>query len=158
MNTTDNDSQTIQYNINNAKEKWFRLAPILKKQGADARVMSVFYKTIIKVVLLYGAETWVLKNRDIKSLQSFHHRCARHMSNMHIKKVGEKWTYLSTKDVLERCHLKPITEYISNQKENLKNFIKEKEIWEKCKNSKTISTNNNQITWWEQQIFNEEEL
>ena len=35
----------------------------------------VVYQAVVLGVLLYAVETWPIKQRDVYSLESFHHRC-----------------------------------------------------------------------------------
>lgn len=153
LNTRDDDTLTIWENIKKARKKWGCLATVLKIEGASARIMSRFYFVILKSVLLYGAETWVITNKNVKNLEAFHNRCARHMCRQHIKlNKNGTWIYPSTKTVLEKCNMSPIRKYIKQQREKLKIFLITSEIWSKCMASKPPQTNISQIVWWNQNL------
>jgi hypothetical protein len=56
---------------------WFRMFCILSHDTADSQVMGHFYLAVVQAKLLYGSETWVLSQRLLKCLESFHNQCAR---------------------------------------------------------------------------------
>ena len=45
-----------------AKERifWQKMSKILSREGARPRVPGIFFKAVVRSVLLFGAETWVL--------------------------------------------------------------------------------------------------
>ena len=48
--------------------------------------MAKFYITVVQVVLLYGADTWVISKRDMQKLKSFHNKAIRYITEKHIRK------------------------------------------------------------------------
>ena len=57
------------------------------------------YKTIILPTLLYGAESWVLHRRHLRSLESFHQRCLRNILKI-------RWFHrVTNNEVLARSRL-----------------------------------------------------
>ena len=50
-------------NLGKAHKSWGRLSRILNREGAYPRVLGNVYKAVAQVVLLFGAETWVLTPR-----------------------------------------------------------------------------------------------
>ena len=90
----DNDSVCIQGNLKNARKRWNCVAKILKTEGANAKCMAKFYITIVQAVLLYGADSWVVTQRDLAKLRSFHNRALRYITGRHIRKRSEiSWEY-----------------------------------------------------------------
>ena len=43
-----------------ARPFWGRLGTLLRRGGADPRVVAMFYRSVVQLVLLYRLETWVL--------------------------------------------------------------------------------------------------
>ena len=43
-----------------ASSVWGRLGTLLIREGADPTVLKIFYRKVIKSVLLFGDETWVI--------------------------------------------------------------------------------------------------
>ena len=95
LSEDDCDSKCIDDQLKRAKKKWNCIAKILKREGANAVCMEKFYLTIVQAVLLYGADSWVVKKEDLRKLQSFHSRAIRYMTGTHIQKtMSGEWEYL----------------------------------------------------------------
>ena len=71
--------------------------PLWKKSEIDKETKFQVYKAVVLPTLLYGAETWTTKQKDIKKLNTFHLRCLRSIIGVSWK---DRWT--NTK-VLETC-------------------------------------------------------
>ena len=80
----DDDTKAIEHQIARARTKWRSMASILKKDGANAATMAIFYKTVVQAVLLYGAESWVVNDTNLRKLRAFYHRAVRYMTGCHI--------------------------------------------------------------------------
>ena len=74
------DWPTVVYNLSKARKSWGLLLRILSREGVDPKVLVHFLKAVTQVVLLFGAETWVLTPRMEQALDSFHHRLARRLT------------------------------------------------------------------------------
>ena len=114
--------------------------------------MGSFYKAIIQSVLLYGSESWVISNHSMKTLRSFHRRCARYITGKHIwKDENENWHYPNSNEVLKMAGLLPIEEYIAQRKIAVMKYVINRPIFQKCLSSKPIAGNVNQQIWWTNQ-------
>ena len=51
--------------------------PIVQDRNLSIATKRQVYRAVVLSVLLYGAETWVLKAQHVKRLNSFHNRCIR---------------------------------------------------------------------------------
>ena len=51
--------------------------PIFQDRNLSIATKRQVYRAVVLSVLLYGAETWVLKAQHVKRLNSFHNRCIR---------------------------------------------------------------------------------
>ena len=58
------------------------------REGADKRVSGNFFKAVVQVVLLFGAETWVLTPRIERALEIFMHGAARRITGNPLKMGG----------------------------------------------------------------------
>ena len=61
----DNDWLAVVGNLGKAQKSWGRLSRVLGQEGVDPKVLGNFYKAVAQVVLLFGAETWVLTQREV---------------------------------------------------------------------------------------------
>ena len=50
-------------NLGKAQKSWGWLQQILSREGADKIVSGNFLKAVVKQVMLFGAETWVVTPR-----------------------------------------------------------------------------------------------
>jgi hypothetical protein len=57
---SNNTSAEINNRITLPSRSYFRLVNILKAKNINRKYKVIIYKTLIKPVLMYGAETWVL--------------------------------------------------------------------------------------------------
>ena len=63
--TTRNDtSAEINNRITLANRSHFGMINMLKAKNINRKHMVIMYKTLIKPVLMYGAETWILNKVD----------------------------------------------------------------------------------------------
>ena len=62
--TADNISAEINNRITLANRSYFGMVNILKAKNKNRKHKLTIYKTLIRPVLMYGAETWVLSKAD----------------------------------------------------------------------------------------------
>jgi len=76
--TADNNtSAKINNRITLANRSYFGLVNILKAKNINRKYKVIMYKTLIKPVLTYGAETWVLSKGDELCLGVFERKIVR---------------------------------------------------------------------------------
>ena len=56
----DDDWSDVRRNIMSVRSVWERMETLIRQEGADPRVVAIFYREVVQAVLLYGSETWVL--------------------------------------------------------------------------------------------------
>ena len=54
----DDDWLTVVGNLGKEIKSWGRLFKIMSQEGADPKVLGHFYKVVVRVVWMFGAETW----------------------------------------------------------------------------------------------------
>ena len=110
--------------------------------------MGYFYKAVVQAILLYGSETWVLTNFQLKRLRSFHARVARYLTGRHIRQNEDgTWVHPPTADVLEEAGLETIDEYIKRRRDTVRRFVMFRPIYDICRRSIAIT---NRAVWWNQ--------
>ena len=55
------------------------LSTVLGKMGAPINARSMMYKVVVKEVLMYGSEIWVMTDIMIMVLEGFHQKIARRL-------------------------------------------------------------------------------
>jgi hypothetical protein len=137
------------YFLRRARQRQGMIARILSQEGANAKVMATFYKAVVQSVLLYFSESWVLSEKIVSSLRSFHRRCSRFITGRHIKKNADgSWSYPGSKESLELAGLWTIEEYIGRRKSTVMEYAKERPIYRRCLASKALASRPNQLVWW----------
>ena len=68
LDWSDNDWLEFLQNIRKSRHIWGRLGKLLRGEGAEPTVPEMFYCAVVKVVLLFGAKTWVLTDTMIRQL------------------------------------------------------------------------------------------
>ena len=76
----ENDWLAVVGNHGKVRKIWGRLSQVMSREGADPKVSGKFHKAVAQVVLLFGAETWVLTQSMEKALDSFQSRVARRLT------------------------------------------------------------------------------
>ena len=143
----------IENNLQRARAVWGRISPVLKSDGVSPRCMGRFYLTIVQAVLLYSSESWVISRRLQRRLDTFHHRCARHMAHQHIRQRPDgTWQHPSSIEVLNTCGLFPISTYVDRRKSRiLHRYAKpHSEVYARC--LLLPSTSNRRTLWWNTQL------
>jgi len=145
----DNDLPAVERNLMRARQKWGRIARILKKESADPRVMATFYKAIVQSVLLYGSESWVITGSIMMKLRSFHRRCARFITGQHIRENADgTWTCPNSEENLEKAGMWTVEEYIGRRRATVMSYAGERSIYRRCLSSQPLASNVNQLVWW----------
>ena len=54
------------------QQLWGQLVKILRREGEEPFVLEKFYRAVIQVVLLFGAETWFLSAPMAQRLEGVH--------------------------------------------------------------------------------------
>jgi len=76
--TADNNTSVeINNKITLANRGYFGLVNILKAKNINRKYKVIIYKTLIKPVLMYGVETWVLSKADELRLGVFERKILR---------------------------------------------------------------------------------
>ena len=80
MTEGDDEWPVVTGNLVKARKNWGRMGIILSREGADKRVSGNFFKAVVQLVLLFGAETWVVTPRIERALEIFMHGAARRIT------------------------------------------------------------------------------
>jgi len=73
----NDDYRVVDNRITLANRSYFELVNILKAKNINRKYKVIIHKTLIKPVLMYGAETWVLSKADDLRLGVFERKILR---------------------------------------------------------------------------------
>ena len=76
ITASDDEWTAVVGNLQKARKKWERTSRILGREEAYERVSGIFFKAVVRVVLLFGSETWVLTPHMGWMLGGFQHKVA----------------------------------------------------------------------------------
>ena len=89
MVAMENDWSAVVGNLKKAQKSWSWLTRILVQDGANPRVLGIFFNVVVQTVLIFGSETWVLTPCMIQSLGSFQHGVASQITGRKLKRWEE---------------------------------------------------------------------
>ena len=151
LHKDDLDDLAVTARLTKARATWGSLFRILSAEGASCKIMARFYLAIIQATLLHGCESWVLTKRQMRRLDHFHLRCARHIARMNIRKQADgTWVTPNSVDVLERCGLSSLSDYIAKRKTTiLQHYAYEhSSLYRRCFISVPTSDRHH-LVWWD---------
>ena len=63
-----------------ARLVWGRLGTLLRIEGAELRVLEIFYRAVVQAIILYGSETWILSATIERKVEGIHTRFLRQIT------------------------------------------------------------------------------
>ena len=99
QNVANSEKQEINIRIRNANKCYFGLIRYLWSKLLTYSTKVRLYKTLIKPVLMYGSETWVLNENDQKKLGTFERKILRKIYGP-VNEKGE-WRIWYNKELYE---------------------------------------------------------
>ena len=94
ISATDDNWTAVMRNFAREKKVWSRMLHILSREGATLRASRFFFKAVIQVVLLFGAETWVVTACMGKALGGFQNQVVRRLTGQLLRRTTYgKWRY-----------------------------------------------------------------
>ena len=145
----DSDQTAVTANLQKARDRWGRVSRVLTREGANPQVMASFYKAIVQSVLLFASETWCPTDRQWKMLETFHNRCARHITRRHnTPNEDGTWNCPDMETTLREANLQPIRHYVEKRKKKLLAYAENRAIYRKCKRTTRTPRASHKVTWW----------
>ena len=109
MTTGDYDWLEMAGNLSKARNIWMKMTVILSREGADPKESGLLFKAVVQVVLLFGAEMWVLTPRMEQALRSFQHRAVKRLTGKKTRRRGERrWEYTMLVEEMEKTGFEDI--------------------------------------------------
>ena len=85
----DKDWTLVVDNLRKSQKSWSRMTRILVREGAKPWVSGMLYKAVVRAVILFELEAWVITPFMVKALRSF-----QHMFSMKITgRKPKQWVY-----------------------------------------------------------------
>ena len=77
--------EAVKGRVKSAWGKWWELSRVLYDKHMPLRFKSKIYKTIIRPVMLYGAESWTVKKKDIDLLERTEMKMLRRLKGVTLR-------------------------------------------------------------------------
>ena len=124
MTAGDDDWIAVVGNLGKSRKSWGRLSRVLGREGSDPKVSGNFYKAVAQVVLIFGAETWVLTQRMEKALDSFQSMFARRLTGKQPRrKTDRRWDYPPLAEALGEAGLEGIRKSVTRRQNKVAQYI-----------------------------------
>jgi hypothetical protein len=152
MAQDDNDTQALRAQLWKARATWARVGQVLQNENTSPFVAAQFYQAVVQAVLLYGSETWVISPTAMARLEGFHIRATYQMAKTHKPRWGPRneWVYPRLEDVLNKCGMKTMAEYIQICQQTIVVYVATCPILQECRQGKRQKGAVPHHWWWEQ--------
>ena len=92
---------------------WSRLGKMLRREGAEPLVSTIFYRVVVQVVLLFGEETWVLSEAMSHKLEGMHMSFLRQITGqISVRQKYGTWFCVEAEKVLKKVGTQSLGAYI----------------------------------------------
>ena len=127
------------------------------KTGAATRACGMLYKEVVKNVLLYGSDSWVVTGSILKVLEGLQHRSAWRITGMtYLRSYDGEWEYPPVADVMEPAGLCPVKEYLQRYKATKALQVVFRPVYEVCTRAERMTVSIQMMRWWDQDVRSEE--
>ena len=111
-------------NLRLDRQKWERMTLILSREVADARTLVQIYLAVLKSVLLYVSETWILTPRMKRVLGGFYHRVSHRLTGRQPWKGRDVGFYYPLlEDAMVEAGLQEVETYVSRRQNTVAQYI-----------------------------------
>ena len=141
-------------NLRRARQKWAWTTWVFSREGADARTSGRIYLAVVKSVMIYGSESWVLTPHMKRVLGGLFHRVARRLTGRQPRRGQEGgWVYPGTEDAMAETGLQEVENYVSCRQNTVTQYIATKPIMDRCLAAKRNPGPRAAKRWWEQECL-----
>ena len=131
---------------------------VVTKMGEMVRVQGIFYKAIVKLMILYGRESWVVMGDMLKLLEWFHHRADIRIVGMPAHHMTIRvWEWPSVADSLDTSGLWPIKDCIQCSQASIAAQAAYRTIYELYTGTDRMTEASRFLRWRDQDVGREVE-
>ena len=127
------------------------MSQVLGREGADPKLSRAFYTSVTQAVLLFGAETWVLKPHIEKALDSFQSRVARNITGRKPRRRKDGiWICPPLAGIIKEAGMVGIQTSIIRRQNTVAQYIATRPILYLCEQATQRPGMQVYQRWWEQ--------
>ena len=89
LDRSDDNWPAVLRNIRKAQKVWGLLGKLLRREGKEPSDSEKLYRVVVQVVLLFGAETWVLSAPMAQRLEDAHLGFLRQVTGKKAKRLRD---------------------------------------------------------------------
>jgi len=101
VNKMNNRSVEVNARLTMANRAYYELQNHMKSRIISRNTKTLFYKTVIRPELIYGAETWVLSKQDEHRLSIFERKILRRIYGPVMG--GGRWRIRTNQELYQQC-------------------------------------------------------
>ena len=103
---------------------WNRLGKLLRRQGTEARVSAMFYRSVFQTVLIFGEDTWFFPEEISRNLEGVHVGFLRQITGQRVVQQEEgTWRQVAAQKVLEKAGTQPLGTYIDRSQATVAEWV-----------------------------------
>ena len=145
------DWATLHHNLHKARRQWEMVEKVVPKTGEMVWASVMLYKSVVKSLLLYRSESWLVMGLMIKVIEGFFHRVARRIKGVTAQRttVG-KCKFPLVTEALETVGIYPIKKYIQQRQDTASVQVACRPIYKLCTGADRIPEMSKVMQCWEQ--------
>ena len=89
LDQTDDDWPSVRKNIMRARLVWGRLGTLMRREGAEPRVLEMFDRAVAQAILLFGSDTWVLSEAMDRKVDVTHTCFPQHITGTRAQRIAD---------------------------------------------------------------------
>ena len=106
---------------------------MLRREGAEPRVLEMFYRAVEKLVLLFGSETWVLSAAMERQGEGTHNGFLKQITGKRAQKIAYgTWETPGAELVREAAGTQSEMTYIGRRQATVSQWVMLQPIFEVC--------------------------
>ena len=121
LDQTDDDEPAVRLNIMNTRAVW---GALLQRDGAEPRVLAIFYRAVVQAIILYGLETWVLSAEMERKVEGIHTEFLWQITGKRVRRLRDgEWETPVSEVVREAAVMQSERNYIGRQQANVDQWV-----------------------------------
>ena len=153
LDQTDDDWTAMRRNIMRARSVWGRLGTLLRYEGTEPRVAEMFYRAVVKAIILYELETWVLQSAIQRKVEGTHTGLLRQIKEKRARRLGDStWETPEAEGVREAAGMQSEMNYIWRRQAIMAQWVALHLLFEVCARGKCYGWDGRRKeAWWRQE-------
>ena len=151
MSVADDHCPAVFQNLAKEQAIWRRMTRVLSREGARLWVSGFFFKAVVYLVLLFGAEMWVVTPNMGQFLVGLQDQVERRlMGRLRRRRADGNWEYTSAEASRDEVRFEPMETYIRQSQNTGVQYISTQSLLDLCEATKRKQEAQVGMRWWDQ--------